>query len=129
MAHFAELNDDNVVIRVIVVDNAHEADGENFCHTLFGGRWKKTSYNSRGDVHYNSETNEPDGLPAFRKNYAGIGYTYDAVRDAFIPPQPYPSWALNETTCLWDAPVSYPTNGNFYIWDEQTLSWVVTLSS
>jgi hypothetical protein len=82
-----------------------------------GSVWKRTSYNTVGNKH-------PDNKP-FRKNYAGIGYKYDATRDAFIPPQPFLSWVLNETTCLWDAPVAYPTDGQRYQWDEATTSWVV----
>lgn len=91
-----------------------------------GDVYKRTSYNTRGGVHYNPETNEPsaDQSKAFRKNYAGLGYTYDAGRDAFIPPKPYNSWVLNETTCLWDAPVAMPTDGKRYSWDEATTSWV-----
>ena len=117
MAHFAELDSNNTVLRVIVVNNNDILDsngqeseevGINFCKGLFGGEWKQTSYNA-----------------SFRKNYAGIGYTYDSVLDAFIPPQPYPSWVLNQSTCLWEAPVPMPTDGQLYSWDEATTSWVV----
>lgn len=130
MAHYAQLDENNVVLQVIVVSDADAGPlpgvaGENFCHDLVGGRWKQTSYNTRGGVHYSPETNEPDGGLAFRKNYAGIGYTYDEVRDAFLPPQPYPSWVLNEDTCWWDAPVPYPTDGQAYTWDEDQTAWVV----
>jgi hypothetical protein len=117
MAHFAQLDDNNVVTQVIVVANDEllldgvetEAKGVIFCKSLFGEntKWKQTSYN--GNI---------------RKNYAGIGYTYDAGRDAFIAPQPYPSWVLNEDTCRWDAPVPYPTDDKMYSWDEATTSWV-----
>lgn len=115
MAHFAKLDENNVVTQVIVVHNNElmdnsqesEAKGVAFCQSLFGGNWKQTSYN--GNI---------------RKNYAGIGYVYDSGRDAFIPPKPFNSWLLNETTCLWEAPVSYPTDGKRYYWDEPTLSWV-----
>ena len=115
MAHFAKIEND-VVVQVIVVDNKDTADasgvekeyiGAAFCERLLGGTWKQTSYNGN-----------------FRKNYAGIGYTYDPVRDAFIPPKPYPSWILNEQTCLWDPPVAMPDDGNRYQWDETTTSWV-----
>ena len=82
-----------------------------------GGTWVQTSYNTRGGVHTNG------GTP-LRKNYAGIGYTYDPARDAFIPPKPFDSWILNEDTCLWDAPTPYPTDGGMYYWDEGTLAWV-----
>lgn len=121
MAHFAQLDDTNRVLQVIVVHNNElldangvesEAKGIAFCQMLFPDtNWKQTSYNGN-----------------MRKNYAGIGYSYDAGRDAFIPPQPYPSWTLNETTCRWDAPVPYPNDGKLYRWEESTLSWVeVTL--
>jgi hypothetical protein len=83
---------------------------------LFGTGWVQTSYNSHGGQH-------PEGRP-LRKNYAGIGYTYDAVRDAFISPQPFASWVLNEDTCLWNAPTPMPTDGKFYIWNEEQLAWV-----
>ena len=97
-----------------------------------GDVYKQTSYNTRGGVHYQADgTPSADQSKAFRKNYAGLGYTYDAGRDAFIPPKPYNSWVLNETTCLWDAPVAYPTdigtpeNPKRYTWDEDTTSWVL----
>jgi len=117
MAHFAQLDGNNIVTQVLVVDNSEILDDSNveqeslgvtFLQNLLGSdtTWKQTSYN--GNI---------------RKNYAGIGYTYDADRDAFIPPQPFASWSLNETTCLWDAPVAYPTDGNYYTWNEATLSW------
>ncbi len=114
MAHFAELID-GIVARVIVVSNADTASngvedgaiGAAFCAYLLGGEWMQTSYN--GNI---------------RKNYAGIGYSYDAVRDAFIAPQPYPSWILDEATCRWGAPVPMPSEGGPWTWDEETLSWV-----
>jgi hypothetical protein len=97
-----------------------------------GDVYKQTSYNTRGGVHYNSETGEPsaDQSKALRKNYAGLGYAYDAGRDAFVPPKPYNSWVLNEDTCLWDAPVAMPEDAGTgeppkrYTWDEATTSWV-----
>lgn len=115
MAHFAELNADNEVLRVVVVANdelldengdEQESLGVTFCNTLFGGTWKQTSYNNN-----------------IRKNYAGIGFTYDSTRDAFIPPKPYASWTLNETTCLWEPPTAMPEDGNMYEWNESTTSW------
>ena len=129
MAHFAKLDENNVVVTVSV---GRDDDTE---MAIFARSWdvyKQTSYNTRGCVHYNPETGEPsaDQSKALRKNYAGLGYTYDAARDAFIPPKPYNSWVLNETTCLWDAPVPYPTdvgteeNPKRYTWDEATTSWV-----
>ena len=118
MAHFAEIDENGIVLRVLVVDNAQESNGQDFlANTLgLGGTWVKTSYNTVGGVHTNG------GTP-LRKNYAGIGYTYDSGRDAFIPPKPYASWTLNEDSCLWEAPVAYPTDGSMYTWNEETISW------
>ena len=116
MAHFAQLNDENLVTQVIVVANEDTADkdgveneaiGIEFCTNLLGGRWVQTSYNAN-----------------IRKNYAGIGYKYDATLDAFIPPQPFESWTLNEETAQWEAPTPYPDDGKRYSWDEATTSWV-----
>jgi len=117
MAHFAELDDNKIVLRVLVVGNEDITDengdeqeslGIEFCKNLFGGEntWVQTSYNNN-----------------FRKNYAGKGYTYDQTRDAFIGRQPYPSWLLDEDTCQWNAPVAYPDDGKRYNWDEDTTSW------
>jgi hypothetical protein len=116
MAHFAELDENNIVIRVIVINNEEliingeesEEKGSDFCHKLLGGTWKQTSYNGN-----------------FRKNYAAVGYTYDVVRDAFIPPKPFDSWDLNEDTCIWEAPIPYPDDGNMYRWSEETGSWII----
>lgn len=125
MSHFAKLDENNVVIFVTVgrqEDDGKEAD---LCART-GDRYVQTSYNTRGGVHYG-----PDGQPsadqskALRKNYAGLGYTYDEQRDAFIPPQPFPSWILDEETCWWNAPVPYPTDGGEYSWDEASGTWVV----
>lgn len=116
MAHFAQLNEDNIVTQVIVVHNnelldengvEQESKGQQFCTNLLGGNWIQTSYNA-----------------TFRKNYAGIGFVYDIVRDAFIPPKPYPSWVINEDTCQWETPVAYPTDGKLYSWDEENTDWV-----
>ena len=116
MAHFAQLDDQNTVLQVIVIHNNElldngvesEARGIAFCQSLFSGTtWVQTSYNAN-----------------IRKNYAGIGFTYDSARDAFIPPKPFPSWVLNEATCQWEAPVPYPTDGQQYVWDEATQTWV-----
>lgn len=120
MSHFAKVNN-NKVEQVIV------AEAE-FFETFVDsspGQWIQTSYNTRGGVHYNPETGEPseDQSKALRKNYAGIGYTYDLQRDAFIPPKPFNSWILNEESCLWDPPVAYPSDGNSYKWNEETQSW------
>ena len=121
MAHFAKLNNDNVVIDVQSVHNntaTDEAAGITFLNNLYGtsDTWKQTSYNTKGGVHLLG------GTP-FRKNYAGIGDTYDQTRDAFISPKPYSSWTLNETTCLWDAPVAMPDDGKYYIWNEDNTNW------
>ena len=123
MAHFAKLDSNNVVIFVTVgrdEDNGKEAE----LTARTGDVYKQTSYNTRGGVHYTDGTPSADQSKAFRKNYAGLGYTYDAGRDAFIPPKPYNSWVLNEGTCLWDAPVAMPDDGKRYTWDEDTTSWV-----
>lgn len=109
MAHFAKV-EDGIVTQVIVAEQDVIDSG------LFGGGWVQTSYNTHGGQH-------PEGRP-LRKNYAGVGYTYDAERDAFIPPRTFPSWTLNDDTCLWDASSPYPDDGKLYGWDEYTLSWV-----
>ena len=124
MAHFAKLDENNIVLQVVVVNDFYEADGENWCKELFGtDSWKQTSYNTRGGVHYAENSNSPDGGTALRKNYAGIGYSYNPTLDAFIPPQSFPSWILDETTCLWESPVPKPDDGNLYDWNESTQSW------
>jgi len=113
MAHFAEIGEDGLVLRVIVVANSDIIDsngneseemGINICQNALGGNWVQTSYNARS-----------------RKNYAGIGFTYDEARDAFIPPKPFPSWILNEQSCIWNAPVEKPIGD--YTWDENELNW------
>ena len=115
MAHFAQLNQNNIVLQVIVVNNSELVDdigqeselkGISFCVSLFGGNWVQTSYNAK-----------------FRKNYAGIGYTYDQARDAFIPPQPFSSWTLDEQTCRWNPPIPRPDDG-VWVWDDQAGAWV-----
>ena len=119
MAHFAEIDQNNIVTRVLVVDNSEENNGQLFlAETLgLGGTWIKTSYNTLGGVHANG------GTP-LRKNYAGVGYSYDSSRDAFIPPKPYASWILNEDTCLWDAPTPMPVQeGKIFKWVEEDLNW------
>jgi hypothetical protein len=120
MAHYAKVQ--NGIVTTIIV--AEPEFFETFVDTS-PGEWFQTSYNTRGGVHYNSETGEPssDQSKALRKNYAGIGYTYDTTRDAFIPPKPYSSWILDNQTCLWKAPVDMPTDDNRYAWDEETTSW------
>jgi hypothetical protein len=113
MAHFAQIDSNNIVTQVLVIEQDVVDTG------LFGepSSFVQTSYNTHGGVH------TLGGTP-LRKNYAGIGYTYDSIRDAFIPPKPYNSWVLNETTCLWDAPVAMPTDDKRYSWDEDTTSWI-----
>lgn len=118
MAHFAKVQD-GIVTQVIVAE-------PEFFDTFVDsspGEWIQTSYNTKGGVHYAPNSNEPDGGVALRKNYAGIGYSYDKDRDAFIPPQPYASWTLDEASCLWESPVPMPVDGNLYIWNEDTQSW------
>ena len=116
MAHFAQLNAENLVTQVIVVANQDTADqdgveneaiGIEFCTNLLGGKWVQTSYNAN-----------------IRKNYAGVGYKYDAALDAFIPPQPFASWTLNNETAQWEAPTPYPADDKKYTWDEATIAWV-----
>ena len=116
MAHFAEIDENNIVTRVIVVADENEADGENWCNGFLGGTWKKTSYNTLGNVH------ALGGTP-FRKNYAGVGDTYDASRDAFIEPHEFASWTLNETTCMWNPPVAMPVDDKLYEWNETETRW------
>ena len=120
MAHFAEINSDNIVQRVLVIDQETVNTG------AWGAsnNWIQTSYNTRGGVHYAPNSHEPDGGVALRKNYAGKGYTYDTSRDAFIPPKPFPSWELIENTCQWEAPTPYPDDDKRYYWDEDATSWL-----
>ena len=117
MAHFAKINEENIVQQVIVVNNSDcgglefpesESIGQSFINSIgLIGTWKQTSYNSN-----------------FRKNYAGIGYSFDESRDAFIPEKPYQSWVLNEDTCTWSSPIPMPTDDKFYNWNEETTSWI-----
>ena len=118
MSYFAKI-ENFIVTEVIAIDQ----DTLNTGHWGDPANWVQTSYNTRGGIHYGPD-GKPDGGVALRKNYAGIGFTYDAVLDAFIPPQPYPSWLLDTETCLWIPPVPYPDDGKLYYWDEATLSWV-----
>jgi hypothetical protein len=105
MSHWAEIDENNIVTRVLVGNNSEPDEGEAFMNSL-GGTWVKTSYNG-----------------TIRKNYAGIGYSYDAERDAFIAPKPFDSWILDEDTCRWEAPVAYPTDGKAYTWNEDNTNW------
>ena len=114
MSHFAEI--ENGLVTQVIVAEQEFIDG-------IDGVWVQTSYNTRGGIHYAPNSHEPDGGIALRKNYAGIGYTYDSDRDAFIPPKPFDSWLLDEPTCTWEAPVPYPNDDNAYAWNEQTQAW------
>ena len=105
MSHWAEIDENNIVTRVLVGNNSEPDEGEAFMNSL-GGTWVKTSYNG-----------------TIRKNYAGIGYSYDSSRDAFIAPKPFDSWELDEDTCRWEAPVAYPTDGKMYAWNEDNTNW------
>lgn len=120
MGHYAKVAD-GIVSKVIVADYdfiSSYVDGEI-------GEWIKTSYNTRGGVHYDPETGQPsaDQSKALRKNFAGAGFTYDRERDAFIPPKQFDSWVLNEDTCLWEPPVAHPSDGKVYEWNETTQTW------
>lgn len=125
MAHYAFLDKDNVVTEVITGEDEGDFDWETQYGLFRNQVCKRTSYNTRHGIYYDPNTNSPgvDQSKAFRKNYAGIGFTYDASRDAFIPPKPYPSWLLNEITADWEAPVPYPTDDKVYYWDETTQTW------
>ena len=127
MSHFAKLDENDVVLEVQritqdVIDSGHFGKPSSFV---------QTSYSTRGGIYYTPDTNtpDPDQSKAFRKNYAGIGFKFDRVRDAFIPPKDFPSWNLNEQTCLWESPVPLPTDGKPYRWDEGTISWVEWIPS
>jgi hypothetical protein len=120
MGHYAKVVDGKVT-QVIVAE-------PEFFQTFVDsspGTWIQTSYNTRGNVHYNPDSNEPSGKPALRGNYAGIGFTYDSGNDVFYAPQPFTSWVLNQATWTWEAPVPYPTDNKLYTWDEATTSWKV----
>jgi hypothetical protein len=117
--HFAEIDGNNIVKRVIVaeqdfIDSGAVGDSSN---------WIQTSYNTGGGVHYAPNSNEPDDGVALRKNFAGIGYTYDSDKDAFYQPQPYPSWLLNEDSCQWESPIPRPDDDKRYKWNEENQSW------
>jgi len=118
MAHYAKVVD-SIVTKVIV------AEAEFFDTFIDNspGEWIQTSYNTYGGQHFDPETGEVDDGTPLRKNYAGVGYTYDVDKDAFYAPQPFASWTLNETTCLWEAPVAYPDDGLNYVWNESITNW------
>jgi hypothetical protein len=122
MASFAQIDDNGIVLRVVAVEQDFIDSGK----LGYPGTWVQTSYNTHGGVHYAPNSTEPDGGVALRKNFAGKGYTYDFVRDAFIPPRPpHASWTLDEDTCLWVSPVPHPMDGKGpYYWDEDVGNWV-----
>lgn len=119
MSHFAKV-ENGIVTKVIVA----EPEFFNTFVDSSSGQWLQTSYNTRGGIHYGQDGKPDGGLP-LRKNYAGIGFIYDVDRDAFYAPQPYPSWTLNEETCLWESPVPFPQDENYYVWDESSQSWIL----
>ena len=122
MSHFAKLDENNLVIFVTV--GRQEDDGlEEELNARTGDVYRQTSYNTHGGIHYTDGEPSEDQTKALRFNYAGIGYSYDATRDAFIPPQPYASWVLDEATCQWVAPIAYPAEG-VHVWDEEAGDWV-----
>jgi hypothetical protein len=135
MASFAKINLENIVEQVISIHNNElldngiesEAKGVAFCKSLYGQNtnWKQTSYNTKGGKHYLLDNSGLSNTQekVFRKNYAGIGYVYDSQRDAFIAPKPFNSWILNETTCIWEAPIAYPQDNNIYKWNEEIQNW------
>jgi len=133
MAHYAMIDNDNLVTQVFVGkdENDGDIDWEVYYAQGTGQICKRTSYNTRGGIHYDVETNEPSDTQekAFRKNYAGIGYSYDSDRDAFIPPKPFDSWNLDEDSCLWEPPIPMPNDGNPYAWNEENQAWSVVESS
>lgn len=127
MAHFAQIDLASKVINVLVIPDDQASRGSDYLSKDLGlgGNWVQTSYNTRGGVHYGAD-GQPDGGTALRMNYAGLGYTYNSTLDAFIPPQPYKSWVLDNNTCYWSAPVAMPApvDGAMWVWDEPTLAWV-----
>lgn len=128
MAHYAFLDENNLVTEVIVGKDENEdgIDWEQWYGEFRGQTCKRTSYNTRGGIHYSYDGYTPseDQSKAFRKNYAGIGFSYDPVRDAFISPKPFPSWLLKEDTCTWIPPIPYPTGEDLYQWNEETQEWI-----
>lgn len=127
MAHYAFLDNNNIVTEVIVgvEEDFDSKNWEQFYTEIRNQKCLRTSYNTRGGIYYNSSDGQPsaDQSKSFRKNYAGIGYTYDSNRDAFIPPKPHSSWVLNEETCLWESQVPRPEDGKQYVWNEEILNW------
>ena len=127
MAHFAQINSNNIVTNVIVIDDSWIDNGQQLINSVLGlpGTWLQTSYNTRGGIHYAPNSNNPDGGIQIRYNYAGINYNYDPESDAFYCPQPFPSWSLNKSTYIWQAPIPYPTDGKNYYLDETNQTWIL----
>ena len=125
MAHYAILDENNIVIQVIkgIDETDTSQDWEEFYGNQLNGVCKRTSFNTSGGKYYDSETEKIITEKAFRKNYAGIGFTYDENRDAFIPPKPFNSWVLNEETCLWESTIEHPNDGKPYNWNEDLMQW------
>lgn len=117
MAHFAQIDGNNLVVQVLVTDDRKPNEGHDWLVERFGGTWIKTSFNTYGGQHLKG------GTP-LRKNFAGPDFTYDPDLDAFIPPKPTESWVLNEETCLWESPIPYPDDGKSYVWDEDSVNWI-----
>lgn len=134
MGTFVKLNNENFVIQGVSLVNEVftingvevEKAGVDFLNKIYQTNdvWKQTSYNTNGGIYYVNGIESQDQSKAFRKNHAGIGYYYDSIRDAFIPPKPFPSWTLNEESCLWDSPVPYPNDGKRYTWNEDIINWI-----
>jgi len=124
MSHFAKIDPDTNLVTFVTVGRQEDDGLEEELNARTNDVYRQTSYNTQGGVHYTDGEPSADQSKALRYNYAGIGFTYDADRDAFIPPQPYASWVLDEATCLWVAPIDYPADGGQYVWDEETTDWV-----
>ena len=124
MAHFAKLDPDTNLVTFVTVGRQEDDGLEDNLNTRTGDIYRQTSYNTHGGVHYTDGVPSEDQSKALRFNYAGIGFTYDENRDAFIPPQPYASWVLDEATSLWVAPIDYPADGGQYVWDEAGTDWI-----
>jgi hypothetical protein len=129
MSHFAKIDPETNLVTFVTVGRQEDDGLEEELFARTGDVYRQTSYNTHGGVHYTTDEEgnrvpSEDQTKALRKNYAGIGYTYDEERDAFIPPKPFESWVLNEDTCLWESPVPYPSDGERYVWDEETVAWV-----
>jgi hypothetical protein len=126
MAHYAFIDENYIVVDIIVGKDEGNFDWENYYGNFKGQLCKRTSYNTRGGIHYQPDSDIPseDQSKALRMNYASIGGKYDPEKDAFIGVQPYPSWVLNENTCLWEPPIPKPNDGKIYYWDEKLLEWV-----